>query len=267
MGLEKGLRAWHESKMHENSIFLTLTYSPEHLESPFLIYRHWQTFIKDLRDRVGYLPEERISVMVTGEYGEENKRPHWHALLFNYCPHDQKKLRKTERGDQVFESHFLTDLWSKGNVEYGAVTLESARYVASYALKKLVHGKDQDHRYHPLHKTSSKNAIGKSWIEKYWKHTFENGFVVLADGSEGNIPRYYEDWFKKQMPNQYIRYVTEVKPKRIREAERIARAEELEFLTAVLNRKNLAPYPLTRSKVKQTILNRKFQQLQEHLKL
>ena len=75
------------------------------------------------------------------------------------------------------------------NFEFGSVTLESAGYVARYAAKKLAHGKDDEHDYHPIHRTSCKRAIGRSWIEKYYQHTFDHGLVVLPNGQKSKIPR------------------------------------------------------------------------------
>lgn len=271
IGREKAIRAYHESKMHENNIFLTLTYSEDHLESSTLIYKHWQDFIKRLREhntRNIYSKEERerlyIPLMVTGEYGEKNKRPHWHALLFNYEPKDKKPKYKTELGEQVYDSEHLTELWGKGNIEFGSVTLDSASYVARYAAKKLVHGNDQDHAYHPLHRTSSKRAIGRTWIERYFKHTFENGFVVLPNGQISKIPRYYVDWCKQHQPDLYLYYVTKVQPRMQQLAEQKARKEELENFTNMVNCQTV---PLKRSKVEETILQSKFKLLQEKLKL
>lgn len=272
---EKAIRCYHESKMHDygtKNIFLTLTYRPEDLESPWLNYGHFQTFIKDLRDRQGYEPENRISYMVTGEYGEENKRPHWHAILFNYRPQDQpqKPLRKTERGELVFRSPLLEQIWARGNTEYGSVTPESAGYVARYAAKKLVHGSDGSHPFQPLHRTSSKRAIGRSWLEKHWQLTFAQGYVSIPSGDrmvEEKIPRYYVDWCKKYKPETYYHYVTKVLPVFALKAEAQQRKEEIEFFAEVNNRSYGAPYPLTRARVKQTILESKFKQLQERLKL
>lgn len=264
---DKAIRAWHESKIHENCIFLTLTYDEDHLESPRLIYEHWQKFAKDLRARVGSSPDKRISLMVTGEYGEEKKRPHWHALVFNYRPSDARHKYTSDRGDDVFESDYLHSIWRRGSAEFGAVTLESANYVARYAAKKLVHGKDQDHDFHPIHKTSSKNAIGKRWIEKNYKHTLENGFIVLPDGTPSRIPRYYVDWAKIHQPILWERYVTEVRPEIQKKSEEKARKEELEFHSEILNYDGRAGYPLSRPQVKHTILKLKFKQLQERLKL
>lgn len=250
--------------MHEENIFLTLTYDDEHLESPRLIYQHFQKFMKDLRDDQNY---KKIPLMVTGEYGDKNKRPHWHALLFNYRPHDAVKLYTTDRGDSVWRSEYLQQLWGRGNTEFGSVTLDSASYVCRYSAKKLTHGNDQDHDYHPIHKTSSKHGIGRSWIEKNYKHAFLNGFVTLPDGQVTNIPRYYVDWAKNNQPEYWRKYVTEVRPRIIKLAEAKQRKEDLEYISDCMNYKGGASYPTPRAKVKETILKRKFKRLQENLKL
>lgn len=271
-GREKGLRCWHESQMHERNSFLTLTYSEQNLQSPKLIYSHWQTFMKDLRDRVGYDPKDRIIQMVTGEYGDKNKRPHYHALLFNYAPSDLKYSHTTDRGDRVSTSRFIDDLWGYNDPEttpshIGDVTIESASYVARYAAKKLIHGYDQDHDWHPIHNTSSV-GIGKSWIEKFHMHTFQNGFCVLPNGSKTKIPRYYVDWVKKNNPDLFMYYISEVRPKNQALMEEISRKEEIEYLSQLSSYKgDYNTYPISRPKVKNTILNSKFKRLQERLKL
>lgn len=260
---EKAIRCVHEAKMHEENIFLTLTYNEENLKSPKLIYKDFQVFMKALR----HSTPNKITFMVTGEYGEINKRPHWHALLFNYRPHDAKLKYKTEQGEEVFTSEKLENLWKKGNLEFGSLTLDSANYVARYAAKKLVHGKDQDHDYHPIHKTSSRRGIGYPWIKKYWKHTFENGHIVLPNGQSSKIPRYYVDWLKKNKPNEYIKYITGVRDEMSNLAETKAKKEELEHLSNLLSYKGGTKYPLSRNQVKERVLQSKFKSLQEKLKL
>lgn len=272
---EKAIRAVHEAQMHENNIFLTLTYSDAHLTSPRLRLEDLQQFMVDLRNRVGNTPESRIGVMYTGEYGELTKRPHWHLLLFNYAPPDMKHRSTTERGDRVYSSEEIDNLWGKNDPEkapsvIGNLTMDSAGYVARYAAKKLVHGQDQDHDFHPIHKTSSKNAIGKRWIEKYWQQTFNDGFVLHPQTkAKLPIPRFYVDWLKKHNSSEFVRYVTETREKSIKLAEENARKEELIYLSNMLSHEGWKTlhYPKTRSQVKLKILERKFQSLQEKLKL
>ena len=257
---QKAVRAWHESKMHDSNIFLTCTYSDDHLSSSKLVYRDFQLFMKRLRLCV----PDKINYMVTGEYGAKNMRPHWHALLFNYKPDDSVYKYTTDLGHKVWCSEFLSDVWGMGTVEFGDVTLESAGYVARYASKKLVSDSSD---FVPIHKTSSRRGIGRSWIEKYYKHTFENGFVVLPDGSRSGIPRYYVDWAKKYRNDVWVEYVTGVLPNMVKLAEDSARKEELDYLSEIMNVRFGMCRPDSRSSVKLRILQRKFSLLNERLKL
>jgi len=270
---EKAVRCVHEASQHENNIFLTLTYDDPHLGDGRLNYLDFQLFMKRLRDSVQRNitdPELKqkfaISYMVTGEYGDKTKRPHWHAIIFNYRPSDDKKKYTTDDNQQVYSSEDLNSLWGKGQTEFGSVTLESAGYVARYAAKKLSHGKDQDHNYHPIHKTSSQNAIGKTWIEKYYKQTFDNGFIILG-GKKASIPRYYIDWLKKYHFDEYIKFITGIRKETIKLVEETNRRDEIEHLTNIANYAGNCGYPLKKPGVKHTILKQKFKQLQERLKL
>lgn len=289
---EKAIRCVHEAKMHEDNIFLTLTYNDASLESPWLQYEDFQKFIKKLREDtarrfMAYANEgdgpkitikearniTKVTYMVTGEYGEKTKRPHWHAIIFNYRPTDATKKYTTEQGEQVYHSEEIETLWGKGNTEFGSVTMESAGYVARYAAKKLVHGKDQDHPYQPIHKTSSKHAIGKKWLEKYWRRTFEQGNIMLPDGQVLKIPRYYVSWLKKNKPLHYVKYVHNVQKEIIAKAEEKNRKEELTHIGDLINRSRFAT-PETRKiraearkTVKLRVLETKFKQLQERLKI
>lgn len=264
---KKAIRVYHEAQMSESAIFLTLTYSDEHVGDGRLRYRDWQLFMKKLRKR----SVERISFMVTGEYGEITKRPHWHAIVFNYYPSDARRLRTTERGDDVWFSESLDALWGNGFTEFGSVTLESANYVARYAAKKLVHGPDKSHNLHPVHRTSCKHAIGKKWIETYWKSVFEKGFVVLPGGVKAGIPRYYEDWLKKNQPGAWRQYLVQAKQETIDRVLAFKNQEQLAYQIYRENRRhdwelyiNSLPGP---EHMRDYVTNIRFNQLQERLKL
>lgn len=266
---EKAIRCFHHAQFYEGkNIFLTLTYDEENLESPRLIYRHWQNFMKALRSDVGSHPDDRISVMVTGEYGEKRKRPHWHAILFNYRPEDESPARRTELGHSVYESQKLNELWGRGLTEYGDVTLESASYVARYSAKKLVHGSDNEHEFHPIHRTSSKNAIGLPWIQKYWRQTFQNGYVVLPNGRRAGIPRFYEDWFREHHPSAWMEYASTVKLE-IQKKMGSLRDREAFLYDQALNeaKKFHSPNPLTQNQIKEFIQKEKHKNALKGLKL
>lgn len=266
---EWAVRCVHEAQMYENNSFITLTYDDEHLKSPKLQYRDFQLFMKRLR--FAY-PNSQIGCFVTGEYGEKNKRPHWHAILFNWSPPDQEFLRSNERGDRIFKSPVLDRLWGNNDPikkpnEVGSVTFESAGYCARYAAKKLVHGNDCDHEWHPISKKSSKHAIGKKWLEKFWPDVFNYGYIII-NGEKISVPRYYEKWLQKNHPTEWVRYVTQIKSDKNKTAALRAEKEQQEWLKIQLSRQYWKKGLITRTQARKKILDQKFkEQLQAHLKL
>lgn len=258
------VRCVHEAQMHEHNCFITLTYSPENLKSERLVYEDFQKFMKRLRK----LAQSPISVFVTGEYGEQSKRPHWHALIFGWEPKDKKQWRTNERGDRIYRSSTLDKLWNKGHCEIGAVTFESAGYCARYAAKKLVHGSDQEHDFHPISRKSSKHAIGKRWLEKFWPDVFNYGKVVLKDGTQTSIPRYYEKWLKENQPEAWVRYVTETKVRNVQQAAAKEKYQEDIWLQDLDKRLDAGKkFPLTRNQIRKKLQEAKLKLLNDNLKL
>ena len=136
------IRCVHESQMHEQNCFITLTYSDEFLpENGSLQLKHFQDFMKRLRFHVG----GGIRFFHCGEYGEENGRPHHHAIIFNHDFAD-KKVWKTNNGVVLYRSKILEELWPYGFATVGCVSFESAAYVARYITKK-VNGDMADSHY------------------------------------------------------------------------------------------------------------------------
>ena len=291
------IRCVHEAQMHQNNSFVTLTYSDEKLTSQRLVYKDFQDFVKRLRNNIhqqtldrmfpelpqdeqrklwGSLPKERkkeisgqnkISIFVAGEYGDKTKRPHWHAIIFNWRPTDQIHKYTNHGGDKVFSSEILDRLWQNGIGEIGEVTLQSAGYCARYAAKKLVHGPDKSHDFNPIARFSSKHAIGKSWLEKYYADVFTHGYVVLQDGSQAKIPRYYEKWLKKNKPDLWHSYVTTTKTtlteETIRKAELVSIAERKINMARI----GLKGLQIKRDLVRDIILKQKLAKLTENTKI
>lgn len=277
------VRCVHEAQVYgDNNCFITLTYSDEKLKSPKLVYDDFQRFMKRLRKR----QNDPIGVFVTGEYGNDKdqygnlrprhihpihgdvtKRPHWHAILFNYKPSDGKYKYTSTSGHDVYTSETLDKLWGNGNGEFGTVTLDSASYCARYAAKKLSHGRDGEHEFEPISKKSSKHAIGKAWLERHWPDVFLQGHVIL-DGKKLPIPRYYEKWLKDHRPDDWLSYVTRVKVDKLAEATRRQEAKTKEWLEANHRRRDLGRSDqLTDNQVRKLIQEKKFKELQAYLKL
>lgn len=294
------VRSVHESKMYEQNSFITLTY--DDLKDTRLQYRDFQLFVKRLRSHIRsevrkkigkinwrlltesekkeHYEKNSIGIFVTGEYGgppkplpggrmSEGFRPHWHAILFNFSPPDGVYKYSNDRGDKIYSSEILSRLWGHGTSEFGSVTFESAGYVARYAAKKLVHGHDEDHDYEPISKKSSKHAIGKKWLEQFWPDVFNYGYIILPDGKQCSIPRYYEKWLAKNHPTEYTRYVTETKQRKVESATARAEAENDDVLKTHDQRIAAGNYnpATTKQEARTRIIESKFKQLQSKLKL
>lgn len=210
------IRCVHEAQMHQENCFITLTFSPEALEkrnNPYsLDKREFQLFMKRLRKKV----KTPIRFFHVGEYGEKNKRPHYHALLFGYDFADKSLFSRTS-GVSLYTSETLQSLWPYGFSTIGDVTFESAAYCARYCLKKVNGEKQQEHYLYtdletgevisiePEYATMSRGnnypaedprhtrGIGYSWFQKYKSDVFPNDYVVVRDNLKISPPPYYLD--------------------------------------------------------------------------
>lgn len=218
----------HEKQMHEESCYLTLTWAPQHLPSKSLIYRPYQLFMRRLRK---HFRPNKIRFYMCGEYGAECKncgaqeeqcrcghyaaglgRPHYHAIIFGVEFKDKYAWQRNIRGDSLYRSSSLEQLWPYGHVTIGDVTFESAAYVARYVMKKI-NGKNANQHYTETDrdtgeiirkvpeftKMSLKPGIGAGWLQKYLTDVYPHGKVVV-NGAETNSPKYYDKQYAKLHP-------------------------------------------------------------------
>lgn len=202
-------RLVHERELHDDALFLTLTYKPEALPpGGTLVKSHFQEFMKRLRERVS--PKE-LRVFWCGEYGEELGRPHYHAILFGFWPDDSVVIRR--RGP-IFSSRIFSETWEHGFHGFGDVSFESAAYVARYCLKKRSNkGQYTDPRgkvwqsseefyggrLPEFAEPSRRPGIGRGWIERYWSEVYPRDEVVMR-GFPQKPPRYYDQWLQVHQP-------------------------------------------------------------------
>lgn len=197
--IEWSSRMMHEASLFENNQFITLTYDEENLPINLsLVYRDYQLFMKRLRKRFG----SKIRFVMCGEYGELNKRPHYHGILFNLELQDLE-LFSNKQDNKLYTSEALKKIWGKGFVTIGAVNLTTCKYVASYMLKEL-NTKDWANKYDlidsetgeiierekPFKHSSNRPGIGKAWFDKYQSDVFPSDFVII-NGKKIPSPNYY----------------------------------------------------------------------------
>jgi hypothetical protein len=210
--------------MHEKSCFITLTFNDESLfarENPYSLDKtEYQRFMKRLRKKYG----KQVRFFHCGEYGDKNKRPHYHAILFGVDFDHDRKLWSNKDGIKLFTSESLEKLWPYGFCTIGQVTFESCAYVARYIMKKQTGEKAEDYYMRWCPETgegtaidpeyctmSRKPGIGKSWIEKYKTDVYPHDYVVINE-HKVKPPRFYD----QQLDEDELR---KLKDQRIKEAD------------------------------------------------
>lgn len=201
-------RILHEAQLHADNMFITLTYNDEHLPpGGTLIKKDFQDFMKRLRK--GRAP---LRYFHCGEYGDDNKRPHYHAILFGVAFADQKIHRRNDQGDRIYTSETLAKLWGKGFVEIGDVTFSSAAYVARYCVKKINGPQSLSHYRvvdlgtgeitdrEPEYGTMSlKPGIGAGWFDKFKTDAYPSDFIIVQ-GKKMKPPKYYDQLLEREDP-------------------------------------------------------------------
>ena len=120
----------------------------------------------------------------TSEYGERFGRPHYHILAFNLPT-------------QAIEQ--LEEIWDKGKVYIGEVSLQSIEYVTGYVheAKKSKWRQGTQYADKPFSVMSRNPGIGYQWL----KHNDQYSKCYDARGKEMPTPRYYReatDWVQKK---------------------------------------------------------------------
>lgn len=236
------IRAVHESMMHEQNQFLTLTYSSEHLPKDLsLNHKHYQDFMKRYRFHLG----KSIRFLMCGEYGPTGERPHYHALIFGHEFAD-KTLWKDGKS-KLYRSPTLEKLWPFGFSTIGEVNYKTASYVAGYIRKKQK-GKiakeinpDTGLKAYELYnddgeiikrvpeyaQMSRRPGLGHDFYETYGDQIRNHDTVVL-NGNQLRVPKYYDRLTEKLSRNVYERN----KERRINRAKKHARNNTPERLAA-----------------------------------
>lgn len=206
------IRIVHESRCHDHAYFVTLTYDNASLpENGSLVPEDASKFVRRLRkeqrridDALGRKPRP-ISHYTVGEYGSLTHRPHYHSVLFGPDFFDRTIVRGSG-ASVVWKSELLDDLWARGITELAPISFGAAAYVAQYVRKKVGARANPDEykRVDELtgelvdvapvfSRMSLRPAIGKRWIEKWWRDVYPRDFVSV-DGYESKPPRYYDKW-------------------------------------------------------------------------
>lgn len=200
---EWAIRMTHEQKMHKASSFLTLTFDDHHLPKfGQLEKKPLVDFFKRLRYYYG-----SFRYVACGEYGELHRRPHYHVALFGMdFSSDRLLYKESMRGEPLYTSSSLSRAWTAGNALLGALTFESAAYIARYITKRitgvgasptpLACDPDTGELVMPNPEfllCSRRPFIGHDFFFKYGhKDILPHGRVITEQGTPAPVPRAYK---------------------------------------------------------------------------
>lgn len=224
------LRCTLELQRHDRAAFTTLTYDDEH-RPPTLSKRDLQLYIKRVRKNLATaVPTRTVRYFASGEYGERNNRPHYHAILYGVDARDAELLHET---------------WGLGHTKTVDVSPRAISYTAGYTSKKIGYrslavGETVDMRtgeiyIHqlPFLQMSRRPGIGgdaRKWIASWRSYAIHNG-------QEMPVPRFLHNAWKDQATPQdledllYEKHLLaankDTSPERLQAAETIAIAKQI----------------------------------------
>lgn len=216
---QTAVRLTHEASLWPENGFLTLTLDDKHLpEHNSLDYEPLVRFWKRLRKKYG-----KLRYYAVGEYGDDSGRPHYHAILFGKAFVEGRIILRT-KPTMLWTHPDLEKAWGMGNVSVGAVTFETARYTASYVLKKLrakqqyVRVDEETGELIPLVQPRAfmSRNLAKEWWERWKQQTIDHDYVII-DGHKHKPPKAYDKWLKEKDPTK----MEEIKNKRRSKAKKL----------------------------------------------
>lgn len=173
---EWAVRLEQEKKLWKAMYFTTFTYQDAFLtwadSGPTLVKTDLQNFFKRLRKSTN----EKIRYFAVGEYGTENKRPHYHAIIFSNM--------------EIMKMHLQSlKAWGMGIVDVQHAEGGATKYVAGYLINHT--GKSEFKQ--PEFMVCSKN-LGLNYMKNISWHLedFKRNYIVGKGGIKSPLPRYYK---------------------------------------------------------------------------
>lgn len=204
-------RGHRELTQWESSLFITATYSDEHLPPDRSLKKeHVQKFIKRVKKFFRSTKTNPIRQIYCGEYGTRTLRPHYHIILFNCDFSDKVPHYVSNQGHQVYTSKQLTRLWGKGNIEFGFAKPESIAYLFKYILKKK--SRKEKEKPHILEYDGITYDVEHEFIEGSrnpgiganlrGSASLQKGYLTV-NGVRKKIPKYYMNDLKNSDPETH----------------------------------------------------------------
>lgn len=183
------------SRGFEGAIFLTLTYSDEHLPPLGSLRKvDVQLFMKRLRQHLARnFAGKRVRFLLAGEYGEKLSRPHYHAIIIGHDFTEDRRQWSRPGESWLYRSESLEKLWPYGTALFGDAGPGSGQYVAQYSVKK-VFGREAASWYQGREPEFMRcsQGLGLHAFELDLESNLSMDGVVTSNGHIVPIPRGFE---------------------------------------------------------------------------
>ena len=208
-------RLLDEYEHADKAVFVTMTYDDDNLpDPPSVSVYEAQTYIKRLRKAI---EPRTLRYYISGEYGEEKDRPHYHAILFGLGKEDYD---------------VMYDNWAmcvKDEFVVGDVNPTTCNYTAGYIVDKLT-GKFAEYYTQrniapPFSIMSRYPIIGIETAKKYM-----DNHIDRAIAGKDVMPRAYRNQMTTAQRARYELNI--IKPARLESEESISQRER-DILTKI----------------------------------
>lgn len=190
---EWSFRLMQEDKVSTSAHFVTLTYGTKYVpisRAGFLTLnkKHLQNFFKRLRHNTG---NTNIKYYAVGEYGTDNFRPHYHALIFNLESEFDVSNAWTadKRSTEIPEA--------LGQCHFGTVTGASVGYTLKYISKRgripLHRNDDRVPEFALQSKRLGSSYIDEASIKWHFSDLTNRMHIPIEGGKKISMPRYFKD--------------------------------------------------------------------------
>lgn len=198
------LRLKEEWKAQQKAVFVTLTYSDEHVPVKFAYNQergafpvfHFEKSIVQLWMKILRKTQpEPIKYYLVSEYGEKTLRPHYHAIIFNL----QGSLEQITLA--------LQKTWKFGLINVGTVTDASINYVAKYMINRY----EVPEGFEKPFSLSSK-GLGLEYVRKclkWHKNDLSRNYMMSEGGVKHSLPRYYKEKIYSKVDRQKQQIIAE----------------------------------------------------------
>lgn len=200
-----GVRVAAEASMHEQSWFVTMTYSDDNMPMNGSLRRHHFTqFIRAIRREIS-----PVRYLGCGEYSPAPLlRPHYHCALFGIALPLMKRVGTSKRGYPLYGCPELDAVWPHGSITAGELTAASGAYVASYTIKGTRKATAADYQRHnhfvpgwgefytgPVEpefiRMSLRPGIGHRYVEQFADELLTSDSLIV-EGQPRGLPRYFD---------------------------------------------------------------------------